>query len=550
MKKKSKKTFNPAEWIIQELSKRSNPSQSVLHSLKRTASKKTKCGILSSALLFASYKKLCAKGIIKKDAHLEQLLRVRKIRSLSGVAIITNLTMPYGCPGKCVYCPTERRMPKSYIATEPAAARALALNFDPYLQTAKRIEVLEGNGHPVDKIELIIKGGTWSAYPKKYREWFISECFRAMNNGGKNSRKKTTPNSWRTWNASELIRQQKKNETANHRCIGLTIETRPDWITLEEIQHLRMLGCTRVELGVQTIDDEILQTIKRGHTSKDAAHATQLLKDAGFKVDYHLMPGLPGAIPEKDIQTARTVFFDERFQPDTVKLYPCSVIPNTELEQWWKDGNYIPYSTETLIQILSEIKSFVPPYVRLSRIIRDIPSQNIAAGNMVTNLRETVAAYMKEKGLSCACLRCREAGHRLDDIKIEKPTFFQQTYPASGGTEYFLSFESKDKKTLFAFLRLRLPLTAAEPIWTTLPELRDCALVRELHTYGQLVAISDKQKNASQHKGMGKKLLKHAEVLAKKSGYKKMAIIAGIGVREYYKKQGYTLQGTYMIKNL
>jgi elongator complex protein 3 len=551
MKLKKHKTSRAqsAQWIIRELVKKNNASPAFLHSLKRTVSKKTGCGILSNTLIFAEYKKLCAKKESKKNTHLEQLLRVRKIRSLSGVAIITNLTMPYGCPGTCVYCPTERRMPKSYIATEPAAARALTLNFDPYLQTAKRIAVLEGNGHPADKIELIIKGGTWSAYPKKYREWFISQCFCAMNAGGKTSAKKNTPSSWKTWNASELVRQQKKNETARHRCIGLTIETRPDWITPEEILHLRILGCTRVELGVQTIDDTILKTIKRGHTSKDTARATKLLKDAGCKVDYHLMPGLPGANQKKDIYTARTVFSDERFQPDTVKLYPCSVIPNTELEQWWKQGAYIPYSTETLIDLLSTIKSFVPPYVRLARVIRDIPSQHIAAGNKVTNLREIISLHMKNKGLSCVCLRCREAGHRPTAAYAQKPFFVQRHYAASGGNEYFLSFESKDNRTVFAFLRLRFPTKHKKEV-PLLPELQHAALVRELHTYGQLVPISDTQKNASQHKGLGKKLLKKAELLAKKSGYKKMAIIAGIGVREYYKKQGYTLEGTYMVKKI
>ena len=551
--------------IIKELLKSGNFSNDALDVLKRRMSKLSNVPLFTNTELIESYRSLLLNNEIVQDKGLEKLLRRRDVRSLSGVAIVTLLTMPYSCPGKCVYCPTEARMPKSYIETEPAAQRALLLQFDPYLQTANRITTLEQNGHAADKIEIIIKGGTWSAYPVEYQQWFIAECFRAMNdmdvreriienNNPQNPYNRFFGEEKKNWSAQILFDLQKENETALHRCIGLTIETRPDWISIQELKRLRNLGVTRVELGVQTTDDEILTLINRGHDRASAVHATALLKNAGFKVDYHLMPGLPGATPAKDLETAHEVFEKQEFQPDTIKLYPCLVIPTAELQQWFDEGRYIPYSTHELITLLSEIKTLVPPYVRIARVIRDVPSTEISAGNKVTNLRETIHTYMKTNGMVCKCIRCREVGHNKQltiDNKQLTIKFKERTYVASGAREFFLSFESEDEKILYAFLRLRLPSIEAETVWEHFPELKNAGLIRELHTYGTLISISkDGATDDSQHKGLGKKLLLAAEKISQEQGYKKIAVISGIGVREYYKKQGYELEGTYMVKRL
>ncbi|MBI4239486.1 tRNA uridine(34) 5-carboxymethylaminomethyl modification radical SAM/GNAT enzyme Elp3 [Candidatus Uhrbacteria bacterium] len=547
--------------IIKELSQAKNLDLFILDKLKRKLNKGSSSAMVDTTTLRKTYNKLVAAHVIEKNKELEDILTVKKIRSLSGVSILTLLTMPFPCPGRCIYCPTEDRMPKSYVASEPAAARALALQFDPFTQISRRIAMLEGNGHATDKNEIIIKGGTWSSYPKDYQQWFIKEIFAALNNPLRRAKKENLKNPYnrfegdekKNWSEKKLLREQKINETATRRCIGLTIETRPDFISLHELKRLRDLGCTRVELGVQHTDDAVLTLIKRGHLRRHVVKCTQLLKDAGFKVDYHLMPGLPGSSPKKDFACAQDVFTSSDLQPDTIKLYPCVVMETAELSQWLKSGHYKPLTTAQLIKLLSSIKSIVPPFVRIARVIRDIPSDEILEGNKTTNLRQDILDYMKSKGLACKCLRCREVGHR-EEVRSKnyelRTMFFQRSYEASGGQEYFLSFESKDEKVLYAFLRMRFPSGEASKVWDVFPELRNAALVRELHTYGHLVPLSTRDKNASQHKGLGKKLLAEAEKLAKKAGYEKMAIIAGIGVREYYQKQGYHLEGTYMIRNI
>ena len=515
--------------------------------------------LITNAEIIATYRKLVKELKIKENKPLEQFLTVKRVRSQSGVAIVTLLTMPYPCPGKCVYCPDEVRMPKSYIETEPAAARALTLHFDPYTQTSLRIKALLENGHLADKIEIIIKGGTWSSYPIDYQQWFIQQSLLAMNEIGKIERTfEYNPDSpynrfigeeKESWSIEKLLREQEINETATHRCVGLTIETRPDFVSTQEIKRLRLLGCTRVEIGLQTTDDSVLELIKRGHDSASTARATKLLRDAAFKVDYHLMPGLPGATPEGDLESAREVFTLPDYQPDTVKLYPCVVTPNTVMEQWWKDGTYIPYTTDQLVPLLAKIKALVPPWVRVSRVIRDIPSTEITAGNMATNLRENVVTYMKEHDLKCRCIRCREIGRNDFDIDaIASPVV--RTFEAGDGVEHFLSYEDEAKSLLYAFLRLRFPSPDVSKLFKVAPELEGAALVRELHTYGQLVSINTHDEDASQHKGYGRRLLERAEEMAREAGYKKMAIIAGVGVREYYRKNGYVLEGTYMVKSL
>lgn len=501
----------------------------------------------STAALRRAYEKLVATGRTERNPALEKLLMRREVRSLSGVAIVTVLTKPYACPGKCVYCPTEAIMPKSYLSNEPAAMRALMNEFDPYRQVEARLKALAENGHATDKIELIVKGGTWSAYAWEYRQWFVKRCFEACNNFS--ARRRTRPGS--------LAAAQRLNETAAHRIIGLTLETRPDWITPAEIERLRGLGCTRVELGVQSVSDRILETVKRGHDVASVVRAAMLLKDAGYKTDFHMMPQLPGSTPASDLDELREIFRNPDFRPDMIKIYPCVVVELAELHDWWKKGRYLPYSDGKLVNMLIAAKRDLPRYVRISRLIRDIPSTSIVAGNAVTNLREVVQARMKAAGISCPCLRCREIGHaaKVDPALLRaKPVFYDDEYEASGGREHFLSFEDVGRRAVFAFCRLRLPPRSprrgVDDLWRRLPEIRGAAFVRELHTYGHLVPIDERNPAASQHKGLGKALMERAEAIAAAAGYKKIAVISGVGVRGYYRKLGYRLQGSYMVKAL
>lgn len=483
--------------------------------------------------LVAAYR---AAAKTRKNVALERLLRCKTVRTDSGVAPITLLTKPYACPGKCVYCPTEARMPKSYVASEPAAARALRLKFDPWRQVWERVQTLERNGHDAKKIELIIKGGTWSAYPWAYRQWFVKRCFDAANQLGHKKRKRY----------STLAASQNANESAAYRIIGLTIETRPDWINSKEIARLRELGCTRVELGVQATDDAILALTKRGHGVAEIVRATALLKAAAFKTDYHFLPGQPGSNAEKDVAMFSELFDDPRFRPDMVKIYPCVVIPTAELHAWYKAGTFKPLEGEALIDAIAAMKARVPYYCRLSRVIRDFPAPEIAGGNLVSNLRDVIKERMKSRGLVCRCLRCREAGH-VAAPSIGKPMLFVETYENAGGTEHFISLEDEKRTTVFAFLRLRLPDLAAPAL---LPELKGAAFVRELHTYGQALKIKGDLASAVQHKGAGKMLMREAERMARAAGYRAMAVISGVGVRGYYRTLGYRRVGTYMRKKL
>lgn len=493
------------------------------------------------------------------DSIVEQrflsLLRQKKVRTDSGVAPITLLTKPYACPGKCVYCPTEVRMPKSYISSEPAAARALRLSFDPYRQVVQRVQALERNGHEAKKIELIIKGGTWSAYPWTYRKWFIKRCYDAANHLqalGEKAKRQT----YRTLAAS-----QKANEEAEYRVIGLTIETRPDWVNPQEIIRLRELGVTRVELGIQALDDKILEYTKRGHTIADAVRATILLKAAAFKTDYHFMPGQPGSTPEHDVDMYRRLFSDPAFRPDMVKLYPCVVLPNAELQEWFTAGTFKPLEGEELIETMIQIQALTPLYCRVPRLIRDFPSTDITGGNKVTNLREEIERRMQARGIKIWDLRAREAGHRPPLSPDVVPQLFVEEYENAGGTECFLSIEDPERTTVLAFLRLRLPDHGFIPedtktanmlgeVRKAFPELDGAAYIRELHTYGQALALNQVKGDAVQHRGLGRQLLQKAESIAKSHGFHAMAVISGIGVRAYYQQHGYGQKGTYMVKNL
>lgn len=514
---------NPLHYIIDAALMEKIQDDRDLKKIKARAAKKFGIGIVPNTDILAEYRSLIASGEKEKDEGLWRLLTKRKIRNQSGVAVITVLTKPYFCPGRCVYCPTEARMPKSYLANEPGAARAVRMQFDPYKQVRDRLQSLYNNGHTTDKCELIILGGTWSIYPKQYQTWFIKRCFDAFNGH----------------TAKSLQEAKTTNETAAHRVIGLTLETRPDHITKKEAKRLRWLGCTRVQLGVQSTDQAVLDITKRDQTNQQVIKATQLLKEVGFKISHHFMQNLPGATLESDLQSIIDAFETPDYQPDHVKIYPTAVIKTTVLYRWWKEGKYTPYTPEELQQLLIDIKKRIPPWVRIERLIRDIPSESIQAGNSTTNLRQV----MQQQGARCVCIRCREP--RNTGMMHEEIALVVREYEASKGKEYFISYESKDETTIYAFTRLRLQKIATH--W--MKELQDTALIREIHTYGQLTPI-DGGKGAVQHSGLGKKLLQQAEKMAAKEGYKKIAVIAGIGVREYFRKNGYTLEGEYMVKKI
>jgi elongator complex protein 3 len=521
---------------------------------RRKICSKLKISQPANNTLLPVYHKLIKNQIIKKIDSFEFFIRKANIRTLSGVAVITSLTKPYQCPGKCIYCPNEKNMPKSYIATEPAAARALSLAFSPYTQMQKRIEMLEKNGHPVDKIEYILKGGSWNFYDLKYQYWFILESFKACNNF---KRKSQIPESkisdWKNLKdlQNALEKEQLYNEKANHRIIGLTLETRSDLINPKNIFHMRKQGATRIELGLQSTDDKILKLTKRGHDLQNFKNAMLMLRQAGFKVDLHFMPALPGSNPKKDVEMYKEIFSDPGLKPDMIKIYPCTVIKNTKLFEMYKEKKYKPYTKKQLFESLIQMKINTPRYCRISRLIRDIPGPDIIAGNTITNLREELQKEMKKRELKCNCLRCREIGHNFDLIKQNlKPKLFIDKYETIGGDEYFLSFEDKDRQTVFAFLRLRIPDSKKDNLITKIiPEIKSAAFVRELHTYGQLMKIGSSNKKNSQHKGMGKKLLIEAEKITRKNGFEKLAVISGVGVRAYYIKNGYKKEGNYMIKS-
>jgi elongator complex protein 3 len=523
--------------IVQELIKKPYKNRDTFESAKKKLCGKNKIEPVMNSVLIKAYRKLLQKGLIKKNLNFENLTIARATRTISGVTPVTVLTKPYQCPGKCIYCPHEKNMPVSYLSNEPAAQRAKGLNFNPYQQVQYRIKALETNGHVVDKIELLVLGGSWNAYTRSYQDNFIAKCFQAANDYPQNKEKvKTT-----------LEKELKKNEKTKYRIIGETLETRPDLVNKKEIIAMREQGCTRIQLGVQHTDDQILQKIKRGHTQKEIIEATKLCKQAGIKVDYHLMPDLPFSTPAKDFKMFEKVFFTPDYQPDQIKIYPCVVTKEAQtLYKLFKDKKYTPYTKKQLLDLLIKIKiKTIPYYVRINRLIRDIPSESIVAGNRITNLRQSVQLELKKKNIQCKCIRCREI--KDQEIKLSDAKLFIEKYKASDGIEYFISYENKERNKLYAFLRLRFNNSQDNFI----SELNNSSIVREIHAYGKLVAHGkSKSKSSAQHMGFGKKLMIEAEKLSKKNKYSKIAVISGIGVREYYRKLGYKLEGTYMTKKI
>ena len=498
-------------------------------------------GILSKAALVAAYNEMTLNAELVPDKALLEKIRMKPVRTLSGVTTVTVLTKPYPCPGKCIFCPTDVRMPKSYLPDEPGAMRALEHNFDPYTQVQSRIAALESLGHPTDKIELLILGGTWSAYRRDYQEWFIKRCFDAMNapDGAPASpaplREAVTQ--------GELALAQAINETAAHRNVGLVIETRPDEITPKELAWLRYLGVTKVQMGAQSLDDRILEMNKRGHTVAQTLQATAWLRAAGFKIVLHWMPNLHGATPEGDRQDFIRLW--QGFCPDEIKIYPNQLLANAELYEVWQRGEFHPYSTEELIDLIADIKPSIPRYCRVNRDIRDIPSTNVVEGNKRTSLRMDISAELKRRGTKCSCIRCREVrGTSIDSATLRLE---DQTYPAAYAEEHFLSFITPDDH-LAGFLRLCLP--QPDSALTGLSDLKDAALIREVHVYGQSLAVGAETGGATQHSGLGTKLLLEAEVIARAHGYKTLAVISAVGTRKYYLERGFERGELYLIRRL
>ena len=437
------------------------------------------------------------------------------------------MTQPLKCPGQCVYCPTYQSIPQSYTPESPAVLRAIKCDFDARKQVRLRLKVLSQMGHPTDKVELIVMGGTFLACPQDYQYQFIKDCLDGLN--GEES--------------ATLEEAKRRNEAANHRCTGLCIETRPDWCGEEEIERMLEFGTTRVELGVQTLDDEIYRLVRRGHKVEDVVKATALLRQHGFKVHYHWMPGLPGSTPEQDLELSRELFDDERFRPDGLKLYPTMVVEGTELEGWYQQNRYQPYDVNTMVNLMVEIKSIVPKYVRISRVLRDIPAKFITAG-CKDSLRGVIKQQMKRGGIECQCIRCREYGHRArDGWEIGEPRMVRMDYEAAGGKEIFLSFED-EAETLFGLLRMRVQSQSEDG--------ENSAVIRELHIYGPEVPLCEQKEEAAQHKGLGKALLREAERIASEEfKVPKMTILSGVGAREYYRTEfGYGLEGDYMVRDL
>jgi len=605
----------------------------------------------SKPQMVRAYSRLVERGVIQRNAAFERIGTKKAVRSNSGVVVITIVTAPgrFSCPHDCHYCPDEPGQPRSYLSTEPAVARANQNEFDPVRQFYDRAGTLAKQGHTVDKVEIIVLGGTWSGYPRDYQEEFCRDMFYAANTFDEELSKlgERQERAARVRPRLSLLEEQQLNERSEVKIIGLTLETRPDYITPEEVQRLRRFGCTRVQIGVQHTDDAVLRQINRGHTREAAVKATRLLKICGFKVDIHLMPDLPTSDPGKDWEMFKDVLFGDELQADHWKIYPCEVTPFTKIEQWYKDGKYMPY-TETdprlLTDLLARVKAEVHPWIRLNRVIRDIPEVSIVAGNSNTNLRQAIFAELESMGKSCRCIRCREV--RDWPETAEGLRLRVRQYRSSGGLELFISIEGGDRglgggatqralaggkkatkgekkkhlretgpspqdradvaaavaaaaasglsrderkaaaaaaqataaasraaaspkkekvvvpkddenATLYGLLRLRLnddPL-APEAMF---PELSGSALIRELHVYGALVPARPGQSLRTtgdarpQHIGIGRTLMGTAELIAAANGWKRISVIAGVGVRNYYRRLGYELcgEGQYLLKEL
>ncbi|MBP7875664.1 tRNA uridine(34) 5-carboxymethylaminomethyl modification radical SAM/GNAT enzyme Elp3 [Candidatus Woesebacteria bacterium] len=589
------KLANLSEWIsvrLLDAAKENLSWQATGKELHRVTGR-----MMRKSELLYHYQALVSTGKMQDSAMVRRWLRSKPIRTLSGVAPVTVLTKPFPCPGECIFCPNDVRMPKSYLADEPGAQRAERNWFDPYLQTYSRLEALASIGHVVDKVEIIVLGGTWSYYPESYQIWFISECFQALNDWSENTdgrqtritayqnllsrltaaggtplsenpisnelqvaqhvikgsdvrrgsynhqvstmyvgpEKRVGLDLLQSKNWSDLEEAQQKNETAKARCVGLSLETRPDAISQEEVIKLRRLGCTKTQIGIQSTQDRVLTLNKRGHDVAATRRAFALLRQAGYKIHAHWMANLYGSSPSKDIADFKRLFSDQGLRPDELKIYPCSLIGSAELMKYYQDGRWHPYTELELLHVVSAAMLNTPPYCRLTRVIRDIPSQYIVEGNKKTNFRQMVEDELKTKELQSRDIRAREIRSQARDSTQLK--LITRRYTTSVSTEYFFEWNQKDEKQpdglILGFLRLSLP-----KIPCYISELDNAAIIREIHVYGELMPLGDQQVK-TQHGGLGKQLLEKAKAVASKMGYKKLTVISAVGTREYYRARGF-----------
>jgi elongator complex protein 3 len=515
--------------------------------------------------------------------ELVSTLRAKPVRSRSGVAPLSLLTKPFPCPGRCVFCPNDVRMPKSYLSMEPGAQRATRNKFDPYAQTWNRLLAFARNGHPIDKIELIVMGGTFSAYPEEYQRWFVTRTFAALNEfdpsrgpvdapanahdfldcddaevntsragydqrvvkhlRAKHDGSLLATDELATWDDVALLHA--RNERAAARCVGLSIETRPDRIDEAEIVRLRRLGVTKVQLGYQSTDDSILERNRRGTTVAAARAATRLLRGAGFKVQGHWMPNLLGADPTRDAADFANLFADSELRPDELKIYPCALIESAELRSHHLRGEWRPYADQELVDLLVQTLVDVPRYCRVSRVIRDIPSHDIVEGNKQSNLREVATREAARRGLRIQDIRARQIARVL--TPGESVAIATTEYPLNGGVEVFIE-ATTDRDELLGFVRLHLP--SMPPLAAFAADLRDAALVRELHVYGQVARLGEHDGEHAQHRGLGRELMARAEHRALVAAHSRVAVIAAVGTREYYRRLGYRDGEFFLVKEL
>ena len=492
-------------------------------------------------------------GNDEEQKQVKETLRRKPIRTISGVAVVAAMTSPAPCPhGICIPCPggpdSSFSSPQSYMGREPATMRAIQNDYDPYKQVTSRLTQLKTIGHEIDKVELIVMGGTFSARPLDYQEWFTKRCLEAMNDFYDIKWRSNVHNIGIKYPYVTVEDVQKANETAKIRNTGITFETRPDWAREEHVDRMLVLGGTKVEIGVQSVYDFVLSRIERGHTVSDTVEANRILRDSGLKVGFHMMPQLPGVDAERDLRGFKKLFTDPRFMPDYLKIYPTLVTEGTRLYDMWKRGEYRAHDHDETVDLIADMKSILPKWVRLQRIQRDIPAQQIFCGVTKSNIRQLAEKRLHERGGRCRCIRCREVGHNIlkgtepniDDIELTV-----ESYNSCGGIEHFISFEDVKQDILIGFLRLRFPCAPHRS------ELDGAALIRELHIYGSMVPIGGSVKGMNwQHRGYGAELLLYAEKLTRDNGYRKLSIISGIGVREYYRKFGYSRDGPgpYMSK--
>jgi len=539
--------------------------------------------VFSKSVLLTTYEDLKRNNEIyfdiESENNLYHILKMKETRTISGVTPVTVLTKPFPCPGKCIFCPNDIRMPKSYLSDEPGAQRALSNKFDPYLQTFNRLLAFKNTGHPIDKIELIILGGTWSSYPDSYQIWFVKRCFDALNefenyksnemlknnelelpfeehkledidgldlsksynqiisNAIKNTQNILNENA--TW--EELFLAHSKNEESKSKCVGLVIETRPDEITQDEVIKIRKLGATKIQIGIQSLNDEVLKKNKRGHDTNKTKEALDLIRRAGFKIHGHYMPNLYGSNPELDKKDFEKMFQEDFYRPDELKIYPCSLIKTAELMKVYHQGLWEPYTQEELGEVISHHILITPRYCRLTRIIRDIPSTDIVTGNKLTNFRQIAENIIKKSGKKISEIRSREIKTKAYNQNLETKI---TKYETSSTLEFFIEF-TNERDEIFGFLRLSLP-----KISSYISELNSCAIIREIHVYGQSVEVGKKDLEKTQHQGLGKRLIEIAENISRENHFHKLAVISAIGTRKYYEKNGFKLHELYQLKNL